>query len=457
MRQPRTTRFLWIFTAAWLATAGPPVGGASPCPSERKGRGYSGVELVGAGRPSVELSIRREERKRVGLPLRDQRLGVSWPQCQTRGTDAFFFACQYLEGQLSALEQKLFVDAADGRWDEHSLLTASLVASGVDDPQRLRRYEVQVAALIAELRRPGRLTGSPQDKAEAVLEFMHRRILVGGYQLDCTDLTLALDEGRFNCVSTSVLFTYLSQQVGLATCGLEVPGHVMSRVVLPDRTLDVETTCPGWFRLIGDPKKQAWPLGGGLASAADVGAARPFSGTALCPTDGLVRPSAAEGYSPADVRQLSPVELVAMIYYNRGVDLLSQKRFAQALSANAKALRLDPSSATARGNLLATLNNWAIDLGNQRRYAEAAELLRSGIRLDPDYATFKTNYVHVHHRWIQQLCRAGQFQDALELLDTAAETVCGEPYFDHIRLDVRRLWANSASQDGDYSKAALPR
>ena len=35
-----------------------------------------------------------------------------------------------------------------------------------------------------------------------------------------------------------------------------------------------------------------------------------------------------------------------MIYYNRGVDLLAEKRFAEAAAANAKALRLDPTNAT---------------------------------------------------------------------------------------------------------------
>ena len=62
-------------------------------------------------------------------------------------------------------------------------------------------------------------------------------------------------------------------------------------------------------------------------------------------------------------REVSPIQMAAMIYYNRGVDLLAEKRFAEAAAANAKALRLDPANATARGNLLATINNWSIELG----------------------------------------------------------------------------------------------
>ena len=69
-----------------------------------------------------------------------------------------------------------------------------------------------------------------------------------------------------------------------------------------------------------------------------------------------------------------------MIYYNRGVDLLAAKRFAEAADANANALRLDPQNAVARGNLLATLNNWSIALGDAGQFAEAIERCAKGWR-----------------------------------------------------------------------------
>ena len=61
---------------------------------------------------------------------------------------------------------------------------------------------------------------------------------------------------------------------------------------------------------------------------------------------------AAAAADRSKAREVSPIQMAAMIYYNRGVDLLSEKRFAEAARANAKALRLDPQNATARGNLL---------------------------------------------------------------------------------------------------------
>lgn len=329
-----------------------------------------------------------------------------------------------LEGDLSPFEVRLFADAADGRWDEHSLLRAALIASGVNDARSLNGYQDQMAALTAELRKSiPRRDDSDRRTARAVFEFMHDRILTGGYQLDCTDLRLALDQGRFNCVSASVLFNCLAENFGLSAAGLEIPGHAMSRLVLAEETLDVETTCPEWFRLIDEPRRQAVMVEKTLGAE-------------------------TAGRSPGPARVVSPVELVATIYYNRGVDFLSQERFAEAISANAKALRLDRASETARGNLLATLNNWAIALAAEERYVEAAQRLDRGFALDPTYATFQANYVHVHHQWAQQYARAGQFQAAMNVLTLAQAKRPDEEYFPPAKSDLCRRWARSLLESG---------
>jgi tetratricopeptide (TPR) repeat protein len=298
-----------------------------------------------------------------------------------------------LEGHISPLERTLFADADDGRWDEHTLFRAALVASGVADMRSIETHEARFGRLIAELRQAIAPAATPRQKAEAAFEFTHQRVLRGGYRLESSGLPAALDEGRYNCVSASVLYNCLAEAVGLEARGLEVPGHAMSRIVLADGALDVETTCPSWFRLMDDPQRQA------RAVAATLGA--------------------AAASQAAERREVSAVELVATIYYNRGVDLLGERRFADAVAANAKALRLDPASETARGNLLATLNNWAIAVAAEGRHQEAAELLRRGLVVAPEYKTFYANYAHVHHQWMAELVSTGRRQEAEQLAQQA--------------------------------------
>ena len=154
---------------------------------------------------------------------------------------------------------------------------------------------------------------------------------------------------------------------------------------------------------------------------------------------------------------MTPVQLIATIYYNRGVDLLAENRFGEAVSANAKALRFDSANQTARGNLLATLNNWAIDLANDGHYARAVDLLDRGLALDPTYETFKVNYVHVHHEWVESLCNSERFQGALDALAKAADKQPQEPYFRQRRQEVEYRKARVSLEAGRPSGSSYQR
>jgi tetratricopeptide (TPR) repeat protein len=325
-----------------------------------------------------------------------------------------------LFSSMTPLEQRLFADAKDGRFAEFSLFEAALIASGIGDADTLAYYETQMNANVERLRAGGAVRGTQRQQAQAIFEFLHRQILNGGYALECTDLRQALDHGRFNCVSASVLFNCLAGEFHLKVCGLESPGHAMSRLQLAEGALDIETTCPKWFQLIEQPQKRA------------------------------EQAEKALKHLPAGdrrkVREVTPVELIAMIYYNRGVDLLGQKHFAEAAAANAKALRLDPSNLTARGNFLATINNWAIDLGASRHFDEAAELLRLGMSIEPRYDAFATNYVQLCRQWTNHLCAAGRFEQALQLLARAADERPNEAYFRQAQSDVYRRWAENGQR-----------
>lgn len=394
---PNLTRFALL--AAWLVAGGlDPATALATAPSLADTRA-TGLERTG----TVDLRI---------LP----------PDEPTRPSAASPYGPY--EGRLSSLEERLFADAADGRWDQHSLLTAALIASGVDRVERLEYYEARVAELVDELRRSDLMSGTPRRQAQEVLEFLHRRVLTAGYRLDATDLTRTLDQGSYNCVSATVLYNCLAQQCGLAVSGLETTGHAMSRLRQDEGDLDIETTCRDWFRLMDDPRKRA------EIQAKVAASTRPQNGPA-----------------PA-VRLVSDVELVAAIYYNRGVDLLGQKRFSEALAANAKALRLDPANPVAHGNLLATLNNWAIALGQGGRHAEAADLLRQGLALDRTYTTFHANYLHVHREWVEKLCASAQFSEALRVLSEAARVQPHEPYFRQAQGEVQRRWTESRRAAG---------
>ncbi len=200
-------------------------------------------------------------------------------------------------------EQHLLDDAHDGRWDDHSLLMAALIASGADQQQAAQAtltYERLKSALAQSV--------SPQDAprncAAALLRFLHHGVLRGGYDLRVTAIHDCLAGGRFNCVSATVLFNCLATEIGLEVQTLGYPNHARSVVIAEGRAIEVETTCADWF---------------------------------YRPQDDAAHDSQAANLATVahgTPRPLTDVALVAMIYYNRAVEASREHDYPAAIRLN---------------------------------------------------------------------------------------------------------------------------
>ncbi|HVX62902.1 MAG TPA: tetratricopeptide repeat protein [Pirellulales bacterium] len=314
--------------------------------------------------------------------------------------------------ELSPLEARALAEAGDGRTDSRWLLTAVCAASGEQDEASIARLLRRVEAHCESFRRRFAGQDSDRERAEAALEYLYAEVLHGGYQAEATDLAAALDGRGYNCVSSTVLFNCLAETCGLSAAAVEAPGHVFSVVDSTDGPIEVETTCRNWFRAAA------------LAGRVQRGGAR---------------------------RRLSAAGLAALVYYNRGVELLAKHRFADAIVANLKALRLDPENPAARSNWLAGLNNWALEHNAQGDHSAAVRLLRHGLRLTPEHRAFRVNFVAVHQQWIEALLAQQQDERALELLRQAQRDLPQETYFQAAAFEIDR---RRAAGDGVSSSSA---
>jgi tetratricopeptide (TPR) repeat protein len=263
--------------------------------------------------------------------------------------------------EYTPLEAETFqAAAAESPADRHWLLPAALAAAGERDEARIERAVRKVETWGEELSRSVESESDVPRRAAIVLEFLHARVLQGGYRPDANDLSATIEGGGYNCVSSTVLFQCLAEHCGLQVSAAESPGHVYSVIHSPSGPFDVETTCREWFSSV--------------AAAKDP------------------RPSAAS-------RELTTLGLAALVYYNAGVDHLAARRFEAAIAANLKALQLDPANSAARSNLLAGLNNWALDLNDRQDFAGAVRLLEHGLRIAPEHRPFNINRDAVQQRW----------------------------------------------------------
>lgn len=247
----------------------------------------------------------------------------------------------------SLAQQRLLADAADGACDEHTLLSAALVAGGTEDLEQIQRYETRVEELV-RLVRPSLLAEIGSDDTallnlKTLHQFLYQNVLLQ-YDANVTNLAALLDDGTYNCVTATALFVIVGERLGLPLAAVQMPGHVRCALQIGDRSCEFETASPVF---------------------------------------------AVAGPRAANRRTLRDHELVATFYFNRGHALHERGQFEAAVEAQAAALALDPHCLAAHDNLLAILNNWAVARAQAGDHAQAAKILDAASKFAPGYEPYQ--------------------------------------------------------------------
>lgn len=295
-------------------------------------------------------------------------------------------------------EASLFADARDGKLDEWSFGEAALLASGVLAADRRKAYLARLAAIEADARKATEAAKSPFERGAALLKFLHAGPMAKGYAAAQTDVSTILDTGRFNCVSSAALYNILGRRLGLDVRAVEVPDHAFSIVYDGTAHADVETTTAAGFNPARNKAAQA--------------EFEKLTGFAYIPDSHRDRR-----------REVGELGLLAIVYYNHGVELTRQKRHPEALLAYFRALSLDAEFASAVQNALAVLANWGVDLARQRKFEEAVTVAGMGLELAPQDAALVNNRKAVWSQWAESLMKDGRNDEALAILRRAEQAI----------------------------------
>jgi tetratricopeptide (TPR) repeat protein len=336
---------------------------------------------------------------------------------------------------VDPVEKALFQDAQDGKWDNFNLFRAAMVAEGERDPAKIKSYEIKLDAILQKIKNKNQNnnSASAENLTRELFESLHKEIMTRQYDINCTNLSRVFETGKFNCVSATVLFNVLGEKAGLNVHALEMPGHALSRVRFAGKEMDLETTCPDWFKL--ENKDALAAATTQRVAQSEAAAPNPVAGNNMGNKNMQDTESASVKLAELSKRsrEITPVQLIATIYYNHGVDLLNEKRYAEAAMVNIKALYLDPESETAWGNLMVAINNWALELSSGsatngiKRYDLAAILFDQGCYMDTGYEKFKTNQLHVYYHWILDLAIKGRIDAAKEVFTYADKRLPNNP------------------------------
>ncbi|HAP43196.1 MAG: hypothetical protein A2087_12090 [Spirochaetes bacterium GWD1_61_31] len=228
------------------------------------------------------------------------------------------------------------------------LTAAAFLLSGHDSVSALAAERI-LEALLAEAALLAIAIQDPYQRGEAVMQLLHDKALKA-YHEPTTTLSAALLEGRYNCVSASVLFLLLSRAAGLDSFGVITTDHSFCTVRLaPDRFVDAETTNRfGWDP--GSHKEFADNQGGGV-------------GYRYVP--------------PGDYAERQTVPdrvLVGLIAQNRITLLERSQRWPEAFELMVD-LHAWQSDAASLSSLADRAGNYAGSLANGRRWGQAAAFL----------------------------------------------------------------------------------
>lgn len=299
--------------------------------------------------------------------------------------------------RLSPAEAVLMADAADGRLDTLSPLEAAWLAADARPRADLVLARQRLEGWLADLRQSPAVDGPALQRLNVLLTYLHERVLTGAYRTDASDPRVTLLTGDYNCLSSLVILASVAGPCGVPLEGRELPGHVVGTVHTPTGPWRVETTARGAWAV------NPWARSTGTASVANPDAAA--AGGAI------VGPAAALGAAPdaplEASRPLDPLALVALVYYNRGVEELERGDDLAAVTSNLRALQLDPTNGLARANLRAAVNNAALAACRAGQHEQAAAMLAEAVRRVPEHRTFWVNLAAVHQRWAKADRRRG--------------------------------------------------
>jgi tetratricopeptide (TPR) repeat protein len=306
-------------------------------------------------------------------------------------------------------------------------LQAALDLSGAQGWE-LEDARARVEALSGEA--AGLRTLPVREKAASLLELLHRRVF-RRYDERQTRLDELLATGRYNCVSSAVLYGLLLRSLGLEFRAVQTPDHAFIRVLAGAEAWDVETTNPYGF---------------------DPGSRREF-------TDSFGRVTGFSYVPPGQYsrrKELGEKGLLALILYNRNAYDTEAGRYLEALqpAVDAHALRQDAES---RERLVLSSLNVVSFYGLAGRYEEAVGFLGEAARrggLPPEDPRLTRVREDLLHNWAVSLIQAGRLEEAQALIDDRrALGELSEKEWRTLGVSIWQLRAREASRR-DFGEAA---
>jgi len=312
-----------------------------------------------------------------------------------------------LEPDPKALEYYKLSERDQGySWAE--LAEISLWASGDYSVSNLVKIRAAVETLNNSPANPEAAQQAVKERAEFILGFMHKNLLKS-YSHNQTRIGVMLSNGRFNCVSSAVLYMILCRSAGLYAQGVMTKDHAFTTLHIGESNIDVETTNPYGF---------------------DPGNRKEFSDQFGRVTGFTYVP--ARNYR--DRQTISQIELISLILNNRIAELESKGNYADAvpvaidratlLMGNVSSVRPDaaeksygPIFENPFKDLMDRLFNYGANLLKAGREEDGLAWAAAASSMYPDEGRWQEFILAAANNRIMRFVKAGKTADAKNFLE----------------------------------------
>jgi hypothetical protein len=279
--------------------------------------------------------------------------------------------------------------------------------NGPDD--RTAEMLLLLSKAAEELRGAPDLPAEPGQRGEYVLSYLHKQFLKS-YSALQTRLDTLLQNGRYNCVSSAVLYLILARAVDLDVRGVVTKDHAFATLRAGEDSWDVETTNPYGFE--PGSRREFHDQFGKL------------TGFAYVP---------ARNYR--DRTAIGPLELVSLILSNRIAEAEARGRFGDAVvfAVNRAALlanREEPEEgffSSPQKDLTDRLLNYGAFLLRGNREEEALRWAAYAGARYPDERWQGYIFAVVNNR-VVKLIQGGSFAEARDFLAAGKPLLSGENF-----------------------------
>lgn len=346
----------------------------------------------------------------------------------------------------TSLEKSLFDDARDGQLDSYSMIDAAFIASGLPDEDALGAYRQKYSSLLAGARRLAGREETDYARAKAAFDYLHSKLL-RTYGLHSVDMIGVFARGEYNCVSATVLFNAILEDLNLQSWGVLVPSHAYSIVRVEGRDVEVETTSPRGF----DPARtdeayhqllKQYGLDGALFNS---GAGRAKGASLIREVEGEKKP-------------VGNLTMIAVIYSNLAAARVRDGDLEGALANFVKASALSSENPHFQRSRDALLNNLVVDLveaGNYLQAVAAASAARKIPGLDREMLDKLVSLqAHATTKRAMELAASGKHREAIDAYDQGLHQLGDVELLLHNRKAGYVNWAIALTADEKYREAA---